>query len=171
MTGMSSAGRVPSVRPRLVWCVVVALLLATAALGATRGRTWWQERQVGHANAAALAAGRQLAVNFTTVDYRTVDADSARVKAEATGGFLASYSQSLKDLRSLVVTNKTVSRVERAEAALVSGDRDSAQVIVGLVAPTSNVSVPAGETKTYRMKLSLRAVGGSWKVENLEFVG
>jgi Mce-associated membrane protein len=175
MTGTltAPAPRAMSARvgPRLLWTLTALALLATLALGATRGRDWWQERQVDKAHAAALAAGRQLAINFTTLDYRTVDADANRVKAGATGDFLASYTSSWANLKSLVVQNKTVSKVQTAEAALESGDLDSAQVIVGVVAPTSNSSIPAGESKTYRMKLGLRLVGSQWKVESLDFVG
>ena len=134
-------------------------------------RSWFEARSVESAQRDALAAGRQLAVNFATLDYRTVDADTGRVRSGATGEFLASYTKSLADLRSVVIENKSTSTVERAEAAVVSGDRDSASVIVGVVAPTTNSNAPEGEKKTYRMKLGLREVGGTWKVERLEFVG
>ncbi|MBM6400131.1 hypothetical protein [Phycicoccus sonneratiae] len=156
---------------RLLWALVALVVLATVVLAGTRGRAWYDARQEQQAQREALAAGRQLAVNFATLDYRTVDADTDRVKQGATGEFLDSYTTSLSDLRTVVTQNKSTSRVERAEAALVSGDRDSAQVIVGVVAPTSNTNAPDGETKTYRMKLGLREVGGTWKVERLEFVG
>ncbi|QIM20050.1 hypothetical protein G7075_01015 [Phycicoccus sp. HDW14] len=156
---------------RLLWALVALVVLATVVLAATRGRAWYDARQVQQAQREALAAGRQLAVNFATLDYRKVDEDTDRVKQGATGEFLDSYTTSLTDLRKVVTDNRSTSRVERAEAALVSGDRDSAQVIVGVVAPTSNSNAPDGETKTYRIKLGLREVGGTWKVERLEFVG
>ncbi len=156
---------------RLLWALVALVVVATVGLAATRGRDWYDARQVRDAQREALAAGRQLAVNFATLDYRHVDEDTERVRTGATGEFLDSYTTSLADLRKVVVDNHSTSRVERAEAALVSGDRDSAQVIVGVVAPTSNTNAPDGETKTYRMKLGLREVGGTWKVERLEFVG
>lgn len=158
-------------RVRALWALVVLVLVVTVVLAGTRGRAWLEARQVQSAQRDALAAGRQIAVNFATLDYRTVDEDTARVKAGATGEFLASYTKSLGDLRTLVVDNTSTSSVERAEAGLVSGDRDSAQVIVGVIAPTTNSNVPDGEKKTYRMKLGLREVGGTWKVERLEFVG
>lgn len=170
----TTAGRAPAalrITPGLLWVVVALALVASLALGATRGRTWYAARQTSQANAAALAAARQLAVNFVTVDYTHVDADIARVKAGATGQFLSSYTTSVDDLKKVLVANKTQSSVNRIEAALVSGDRDSAVVLVGVVAPTKNTSVPNGETKTYRMRLQLRLVGPAWKVENLEFVG
>jgi len=162
---------VARITPRMVWALVALALLASLALGATKGREWYAARQAEQANAAALAAAKQLAVNFVTVDYQHVDADTARVKEGATGDFLKSYSSSMADLKKVLVANKTVSSVQRTEAAIVSGDRDSAVALVGVVAPTKNTAVPNGETKTYRMRLELRTVGDEWKVENLEFVG
>ena len=162
---------VARITPRLVWVLVTLALVASVALGATRGREWYAARQTTAANAAATAAARQLAINFVSVDYAKVDADTARVRAGATGEFLKSYSTSVDQLKKVLVANKTVSTVQRSEAALVSGDLDSAVALVGVVAPTKNTAVPAGETKTYRMRLELRKVGADWKVENLEFVG
>ena len=169
----TTAGRARALRitPTLVWVVVAIALVASLALGATRGRDWYAARQTQAANAAAVAAAKQLAINFVTVDYTKVDADIARVKAGATGEFLKSYSTSSADLTKVLVANQTVSTVQRTEAALVSGDQDSAIALVGVVAPTKNTAVPNGETKTYRMRLDLRMVGDTWKVENLEFVG
>jgi len=163
--------RVTRITPRLVWVLAAVILLASVALGATRGREWYAARQADQANAAALAAARQLAINFVTVDYRHVDADTVRVKAGATGTFLKSYSSSVEELKKVLVANQTVSTVQRTEASIVSGDPDSAVALVGVVAPTTNTAVPGGETKTYRMRLELRKSGQAWKVENLEFVG
>lgn len=159
------------VTPRLVWVLVVLALAASVALGATRGRDWYAARQTTAAQASATAAARQLAINFVSVDHTRVDADIARVRAGATGDFLKSYTTAADQLKKVLVANKTVSTVQRSEAALVSGDLDSAVALVGVVAPTKNTAVPAGETKTYRMRLELRRVGTAWKVENLEFVG
>jgi Mce-associated membrane protein len=159
------------VTPAGLWVLVALLVAATLALGATRGREWYDARRTQQANAAAVAAARQLAVNFVTVDHATVDADIARVEDGATGDFLKSYSTSVEELKKVLVANKTVSTVQRTEAALVSGDLDSAVALVGVVAPTTNTAVPRGETKTYRMRLHLQKVGEEWKVGNLEFVG
>ena len=170
-TQVRGRAAVARLTPKVVWAVVVLALAASLALGATKGREWYAARQVDQANAAALAAARQLAVNFVPVDYQHVDADTARVKSGATGEFLKSYSSSMDELRKVLVANKTVSSVQRTEAAIVSGDSDSAVALVGVVAPTKNTAVPNGETKTYRMRLELRRTGQDWKVENLEFVG
>lgn len=166
-----ATGWAASVTPRLVWALATVVLVATVAVGATLGRDWWTARQLAQANASALAAGRQLAVNFATIDYRHVDQDTALVRSGATGPFLTSYASSLAQLRKVLVANRSVSTVERAEAGLVSGDLDSARVIVGIVAPTSNTAIPQGEKKTYRIRLDLQRAGDSWKVAGLDFVG
>lgn len=166
-----ATGWAASVTPRLVWALATVVLVATVAVGATLGRDWWTARQLAQANASALAAGRQLAVNFATIDYRHVDQDTALVRSGATGPFLTSYASSLAQLKKVLVANRSVSTVERAEAGLVSGDLDSARVIVGIVAPTSNTAIPQGEKKTYRIRLDLQRAGDSWKVAGLDFVG
>ena len=159
------------ITPKAVWALAAVALVAALAVGATRGREWYAAQQTEKANAAALAAARQHAINFVTVDYQKVAEGTKRVQAGATGEFLKSYTASMQDLQKVLVANKTVSTVQRSEVALVSGDRDSAIALVGVVAPTTNTAVPKGETKTYRMRLELRKVSDLWKVENLEFVG
>lgn len=163
--------RTARLRPKGLWALAALVLVAAVALGATRGREAYTAHQTQEAHAEAVAAARQLAVNFVTVDYQKVDQDTARVRSGATGTFLDSYTKSVAELKKVIVANQTVSTVERTESALVSGDLDSAVVLVGVVAPTTNTSVPDGEKKTYRMRLELRKASDAWKVENLEFVG
>ena len=156
--------------PRLLWTVTAVLLLAAVAVTATLGRSAWQAQRSADARDTALAAGRQIAVNFVTMNAATFDADTKRVLAESTGSFQKEYAATLTQLKPVVTANKTVSTVERAEASLVSGDDDSARVIVGVVAPTTNASTPKAEKKTYRLRLDLVKVGDSWKVSSLDFV-
>jgi len=155
---------------RLVWSLAVLLLLAAVAVTATLGRSAWQQQRDADNRSAALAAGRQIAVNFVTMSAATFDADTKRVLDESTGAFQKEYASTLAQLKPVVTANKTVSTVERAEAALVSADADSAKIIVGVVAPTSNASTPKPEKKTYRLRLDLVKVGDAWKVSTLDFV-
>ena len=156
--------------PRLLWALTAVLLLAAVAVAATLGRSAWQAQRVADARDTALAAGRQIAVNFVTMNASTFDADTKRVLDESTGSFQKEYAATLAQLKPVVTANKTVSTVEKAEASLVSGDDDSARVIVGVVAPTTNASTPKAEKKTYRLRLDLVKVGDSWKVSSLDFV-
>lgn len=157
-------------RARHLWSLTALFVLAAVAVGATLGRATWQQQREADSNAAALAAGRQIAVNFVTMSAATFDADTKRVLDASTGSFQKEYASTLAQLKPVVTANKTVSTVERAEASLVSGDDDSAKVIVGIVAPTANASTPKPEKKTYRLRLDLVKVGDAWKVSNLDFV-
>jgi Mce-associated membrane protein len=57
--------------PHLALAVAALLLLAGGAIGVTKARPYYAARDHAEQGAAALAAGRQLAVNFVTMDYRT----------------------------------------------------------------------------------------------------
>ena len=156
--------------PRVLWALAAVLVLAAVAVAATLGRSAWQARQADESRAAALAAGKQIAVNFVTMRASTFDADTKRVLDEATGQFRTEYASTLAQLKPVVTANQTVSTVERAEASLVSSDGDSARVIVGVIAPTTNASTSTPEKKTYRLRLDLVRVGDAWKVNALDFV-
>jgi Mce-associated membrane protein len=145
--------------------------VAAFAVLATLGRAAWSARETAADRAEALSAGKQLAMNFVSMSHGTFDADSARVLAGATGAFRKEYAESVARLKPVVVSNRTVSRVERAEASFVAGDGDSAKVLVGVVAPTTNAATTTPEKKTYRLRLDLTRVGDEWKVSSLDFVG
>ena len=161
------------ITPTLALAVAVLLLLAGAVIGVTKVRPDFAERDRADQGAAALAAGRQLAINFVTMDYRTFDSYSAQVLSGASGSFRSDYAAKLADLKLVVVANKTRSSVKQVEAGLVSSDPVSAVVIVGLVAPTSNTATPSAVDKTYRLRLDLHRASNAnspWKVISLDFV-
>lgn len=148
----------------LVLLVVAGLLVWKVAWPAHRLE---QERA---ADAAALAAGRAMAVNYSTLDYRQFDAYQQRILDGSTGSFHDQWGKESSQLKSLVTDNKSTSTPTRTEAALVTADADSAEVLVGVVAGTTNTAAPDGVTKTYRMDLKLSKVSGRWKVSDLAYV-
>jgi len=175
--GGSTAGRAFSVTrlatPTVALAAAGALVVAGVAIGVTKTLPARAEAARAEQGAAALAAGKQLAINFVTMDYRRFDAYSAQVLGGASGTFRADYAAKLADLKKVMVANHAVSSVRQAEAGLVSSDADSAAVIVGVVAPTSNTATPQAVDKTYRLRLDLQRTSDAnvpWKVTNLVFV-
>ena len=159
--------------PPAVAGAVLAVLLVTALIGLGTTRSYLAERARADQGAAALVAGRQLAINFVTMDYRTFDSYGSQVLNGASGSFHTDYAAKLADLKKVVVANQTRSSVRQVEAGLVSADADSAEVIVGLVAPTSNTASPTAIDKTYRLRLDLHRTSDAnspWKVISLDFV-
>ncbi len=65
--------------------VIGLALVAALVLAVVLGRQALDQRAQTQDRSAALAAARQIAVNFSTLDYRTFDRDTARVTAAATG--------------------------------------------------------------------------------------
>lgn len=118
-----------------------------------------------------LAAARQHAVNFTTLDHRALDRDLGRVLAGATGKFRAQFKKGTADLSELVRTNKAVSEGEVLEAGIVTDDVDSARVLVVADSTVTNTADPDPQRRHYRLQLDLVHEDGRWLVSDLQFIG
>ena len=153
-----------------IWAA--ALVLAVAAAGYA-GFTWHAAQQRDDAKTAALAAARQFAVDFVSINAATVDQDLARVAVGATGDFGDEFQRGMPTVRTSVLDNKVQAAGTVLRAALVSSDTDSAVALVAVDATIKNVKAPDGRTSHYRIQLDLvRPEGGDrWLVSRLQFVG
>jgi Mce-associated membrane protein len=155
--------RLPRLLPGLL---VIALAAASLLL-------WAGSRS---ANAAAatrddvLAAARQEAVNLTSQDYRTVDADLRRMADGATGQLRDDLDQRSTAAKQVVVKNKAVARGVVVEAGLVLLHDGSATALVA-VDSTVTSGGTASASHRYRFQLDLARVGDRWLVSNLTAVG
>lgn len=150
--------------------LVVATVLTTAlsvwlAVGLTVQRAAEQRRQ------DVLAAARQSALNFTSLDYRHYDRDSGNVLKSATGDFKKQFAAQTDQLTELVAENKSVSEGQVLEAGIVRSDARSARVLVVADSKVTNTAVPNGEARTYRLQLDLVLEDGQWLTSDVEFVG
>ncbi|MFF4354740.1 hypothetical protein [Streptomyces sp. NPDC001530] len=150
--------------------LVVATVLTTAltiwlSLGLNDRREAEQRRQ------DILAAARQSALNFTSLDYRHYDRDSANVLEDATGDFKKQFAAQTEELTKLVAVNKSVSEGQILEAGIVRSDEHSARVLVVADSKVTNTAVPKGEARTYRLQLDLAYRDGRWLTSDVEFVG
>jgi Mce-associated membrane protein len=118
-----------------------------------------------------LSAARQSALNFTSLDYRHYDRDSANVLKGATGDFKKQFSGQTHDLTELVAQNRSVSEGQVLDAGIVRSDAHSARVLVVADSKVTNTAVPKGEARTYRLQLDLVYRGGRWLTSDVEFVG
>ncbi|MGW7042331.1 hypothetical protein ACWGDT_06370 [Streptomyces avermitilis] len=154
------------------WAVglVVATVLTTAltiwlSFGLSNQREAEQRRQ------DLLAAARQSALNFTSLDYRHYDRDSANVLEGATGDFRKQFAAQTEELTQLVTQNKSVSDGQVLEAGIVRSDEHSARVLVVADSKVTNTAAPKGEARTYRLQLDLVQRNGRWLTSDVEFVG
>jgi flavin-binding protein dodecin len=158
--------------PLVVVCLTVALVAATAAAVVT-GYQWFAQRSVDQAHQEAMAAAKQTTVNFVSVSAATVDRDLKRVTDGATGEFKDEFARGAPQVRAAVVENNVDSRGNVLRAGFVSGDGDSAVVLVAVDATVKNVSAPQGRLSHYRIQVEVSkdAKSGRWLVSKLQFVG
>lgn len=159
-------------RPQLLAVLVLALaVVLVAAAGVVGGTRLAATHRLDARDAAVLEAARQTAVDFTTLDYRTLDRDLARVQHDATGGFRSQFDATTASLRSLVTTNKATSKGHVLEAGIVRVTDTSARVLVVADSTVTNTATKQPSTRHYRLQLDLTRVKGAWLTSALEFVG
>ncbi|WP_338778080.1 hypothetical protein [Streptomyces sp. DG1A-41] len=150
---------------------LVAATVITTALSLWLAFGVYQQREADQRRQGILAAARQSALNFTSLDYRHYDRDSANVLAGATGDFKKQFTAQTDQLTKLVAQNKSVSEGQVLEAGIVRSDDDSARVLVVADSKVTNTAVPEGEARTYRLQLDLVHKDGRWLTSDVEFVG
>jgi Mce-associated membrane protein len=150
---------------------LVAATVLTTAVALWLGLRLHDQRADEQRRQDILAAARQSALNFTSLDYRRYDRDSANVLKGATGDFKKEFAAQTAELTRLVAQNKSVSEGQVLEAGIVRSDDRSARVLVVADSKVTNTAVPRGEARTYRLQLDLVHRGGRWLTSDVEFVG
>ncbi|WP_262505856.1 hypothetical protein [Streptomyces sp. TRM68367] len=150
---------------------LVAVTVLTAALSVWLGVRLSDQRATDQRRQDVLAAARQSALNFTSLDYRHYGRDSANVLKGATGNFKKQFAAQTEQLTKLVAQNKSVSEGQVLEAGIVRSDEKSARVLVVADSKVSNTAAPGGQARTYRLQLDLERVSGRWLTSDVEFVG
>ncbi|WUO24592.1 hypothetical protein OHT76_34080 [Streptomyces sp. NBC_00287] len=161
--------RAPSYRALSVGLVVATVLCTASALWLSS--RLHDQREADQRRQDIQAAARQSALNFTSLDYRRYDRDSANVLKGATGDFKKEFAAQTEQLTDLVDRNRSVSEGQVLEAGIVRSDERSARVLVVADSKVTNTAVPQGEARTYRLQLDLVHEGGRWLTSDVEFVG
>jgi Mce-associated membrane protein len=164
----------PPVRAWRLTAAALAVVLAAALVAAVVfGQRWYDQRQLDTARQQALAAAKQVTVNFVSISASTVDRDLQRIVSGATGEFKDGFTRGMAQVRQAVVENDVDSHGDVLAAAIVSGDRDSAIALVAVDATVKNVNARDGRLSHYRIQVDLARDGhsGRWLVSRLQFVG
>lgn len=164
-------------RQRLLWLginglLAVALVLSVAAAG-WLGYQWYHGYQIRESHQEAQAAARGTVVDFLTISASSVDKDLRAVLDGATGEFKKQYEGGMSEVRTAVTENKVSSTGRVLRSGVVSGDADSAVVLVAVDARIKNVRTPEGRKAHYRVQVDMVYDNEQerWLVSRLEFVG
>lgn len=152
--------------PWPVWLVVVVALAAVLA---------WQ--LVGFLDDRSVDDRREAAVEVASaqvLDLTTLDADSVGEKLQALGkrvdGAFADELNSITTTFQNIVNERQLSASGSIDAVGVTSSSDSEATVV--VASSALVSEGGADPvkRTFRMRVELEWIKGSWKITGMEFV-
>src|SRR5690348_4767657 len=133
--------------------VAFDITAAGGALVVVQERTLSHDNAVAAARTQALSAARQIAIDFFSYDYRHIDADFARVVAEATGKLRADFVTQSAGVRELIVKAQAISTAQIASAGVMNASTGKATVIVALNRTIANTSAPRGQTNAVDLQM------------------
>lgn len=156
--------------------VKVALIAGLVGVLALAGLTGWLGYRTYESHRAEeqhnlfLQVGRQGALNLTTINFETADADVQRILESATGTFYDDFQQRAQPFVEVVKQAQSKSVGTIAEAGVESEGDNEAEVLVAVSVQTSNAGAPEQQPRAWRMRLTVEKIGGEAKVSNVEFV-
>ena len=145
-------------------------ILALSGLGGWLGWRAYEAHRSQQDRSLFLQAGRQGALNLTTISVNTIDADVQRIVSSSTGAFHDNFQQRAQPFIDAVQQAQSQSQGTITEAGLESENGDEAQVLVALTVKTSNAGAPEQSPRSWRMRISVKKVNDDVKVSNVEFV-
>lgn len=160
-------------RGRPMTRALAAMMLMLLALGLLVGWLGWRAEQSHRATqqrALFLEVGRQGALNLTTINYTTADADIQRILDSATGTFYDDFRHRSQPFVDTVKQAQSKTEGTVVLGGLESFDDNHARVLVALTVKTTSAAAPEQQPRSWRMRIDVQKVGDSVKVSNVEFV-
>lgn len=155
---------------RLALVLGLAAVLVLSTLGGWLGYGIYDVRQADNLRNRFLAAGKQGALNLTTINYTEADADVQRILESSTGQFRDEFSKRAPAFVDVVKQAQSKTQGSITEAGVESITGDAARVIVAVAVNTTGAGAPDQPTRHWRMHIDLKKVGDTVKVSNVGFV-
>jgi Mce-associated membrane protein len=145
-------------------------LIAIAGLCGWLGWQVHRQQAADHQRAVYLQAGRQGALNLTTIDWQHADADVQRILDSSAGTFRDDFSTRAMDFIGVVKETHSHTEGSVTEAGLESETATGAHVLVAVNVKTTQAGQTQQSNRGWRMRISVERVGDTVKVSNVEFV-
>ena len=155
---------------RLALTLGVVVVLGLSALAGWLGYQLYQQHRWEADRVAYLQAGRQGALDLSSVDYTRVEADVHRVLEASTGTFHDDFERRSPPFIQEVLRTKTKAVASIAEAGLETADLTGAKVLVAVKVTTTREGSTDQRVKGWRMRISVQRVGGDIKIADVEMI-
>lgn len=153
--------------PVLVGIGALVIAVTGSSLAAVGARQLSHHDDMSSLRQQALAAGRQIAVDFSAYDYRHLEQDFNRVLNESTGGFRSDFQRQSATVQDIIIRVKAVSTAEVASAGVVAVSSTAATVLVAVNRTVKNTSAPNGQSDSFGLQLALQHEHGRWLVSRV----
>jgi Mce-associated membrane protein len=142
---------------------VVAIAVGLTLVGLRLGH----DASVADRRDSALAAARQGVVNFTSLDYRSLDKQFKLIESEGTGSFLDDLKANEAKLRTSYTTDKITSQGSVLDAAVTASSARDATIVLFVDAILRAASVKNEVHTRYRARVHMVRSGSRWLVEEV----
>lgn len=152
---------------------VAASAVAFVALASVAGWMSYRildDRRTQAQQSEFVEVASQGALNLTTIDHATVDADIARVLDTSTGVFHDDFQKRAQAFAEVVKRAQSKSEGSVTSAALESRDGTTARVLVVMSVTMSSAGAAEQAPQTWRMRIGLQQAGNVAKLSDVEFV-
>ncbi|WP_460819508.1 hypothetical protein [Nocardioides korecus] len=161
--------------PNAALALLLVALLALAALFLLRdpasGSGGADAALASARQRAVVAAAKDEATAFLTVNYQSTPVVARRVLSGATGGFAREYRAGLGELTRRARTTRAVARPTLRAVGVDRLGATRATVLVAADAQVSNRSIRGqDQSRYYRLRLELVRRDGRWLTTDLRFV-
>lgn len=106
----------------------------------------------------------RFARNYVSIDHRTIDADFARARRDATGSLRSQLSRIPDILRESYSNARSIQEARSAEAQVTSLSGDTASVVVVLRFAFTNSERTEPQTRSASIQMTLVRTADGWKV-------
>jgi Mce-associated membrane protein len=138
------------------------------ALGALAGYLLVTRHHTDDGRAGALAAARQYAVDLTTYDFSSVDADFQRFARHGTKEFRATYARTIAAAKPGIVKAQSRAIGTVVGAGLESYGDGRASVLLAVDQELHSAAQPGPTLERNRIRLVLVRDGDGWLVSSLK---
>lgn len=156
-------------RSRLIIALVVAVV-AAIALAVTTVVLAFSVRHDDHLNSlrrSAASTAQQYAVEFSTYDYRNLDADFNTILSRMTPSFRADYEKTVPQLKALVVQLKGTASGTVQGVGVTSVSSKTAVVLIFIDQKVSNTNLKTPRVDARRLHMTLQRSKGTWLMSEL----